>query len=95
MEETQAQETTLLTQMSQMGQTLQRLSTDAISSESQRGEHARITAYLKARAIILHSAGAELERQRQLTIQCAHANVQQTMHDASLLVPGRRETTFT
>ena len=65
LQDAQAQETTLVDQMSQMGYALQRLSTDATLSEAQRKEQERTIANLHACAGNLRSAGAELERQHQ------------------------------
>ena len=73
-----------LDQMNQMGQALQYFSTDATLSEGQCLEQVRIVANLQAYTSNLHSAGAELERQHQLTMQRAEARVQQLLQDASL-----------
>ncbi len=92
LQEAQAQETTLLDSMSQMGRALQHLSTDAALSEALRKYQERSMANLQAYAGNLPSAGAELKRQHQLTMQQAEAKIQQMLHDASLrfAVSGRR-----
>ncbi len=67
-----------------MCQASQHLSTDATLSESQRREQERIIGNLQAYAGNLHSAGAEFERQHQLTMQQAEAKAQQMLRGASL-----------
>ncbi len=59
-------------------------STDATLSEGQRLEQVRAIANLQAYASNLQSAGAELERQRQLIMQHAQAKVMHALHEASL-----------
>ncbi len=75
LQEARAQETILLDQMSQMSHVLQHLSTDATFSEIQRKSRSALLPTLQACAGNLRSAGAELERQHQLTMQQAEAKV--------------------
>ncbi len=83
LEQAKAQEVTPFGQMNQMGQALQRFSTDATLNESQRRDQERVFASVQAYAQNLRSAGLELERQRQATLQNAEAKVKHMVHEAS------------
>ena len=79
----QAQEGTLLERMTQIGQALQRFSTDATLNESQRRDQELVIANLQTHAINLKSAGQNLEHQHQQTLSMAEARVQAMMSEAT------------
>ena len=83
MQQARAQEGTLLERMTQMGQTLQRVSTDATLYESQRREQEHVIANLQTYANILKSAGQDLERQHQQILSTAEARVQAMLSEAT------------